>query len=119
MAHEGKETAYRRSSTSTPTGTDPRETFTTELLRIMTEHEADSIARRVGRVRPELVAEFGEGIAASVVGHPEFTEYAVQMGELDRREADDAAYAALDHLRHHPDATPADAFTALTAPGVD
>ncbi|MFJ2178952.1 hypothetical protein ACIOHE_39420 [Streptomyces sp. NPDC087851] len=137
MTHDDSNETYHRRRSGAPTGNEfeqgailraemaaqghdasPRETFTAELLRITNEYQADRITRTVESIRPELVGEFGEAATASVVGHVGFAQYAVEMGERDR-DADDAAYAALDYLRQHPDATPADAFTALTAPGAD
>ncbi|MEV7422812.1 hypothetical protein [Streptomyces sp. NPDC091212] len=119
MAHDNsKETHYRSGDGGQADNeVDQDVILRAELLRIMNEHEADRITRKVGRIRPELVTEFGEA-ATAVLDHDDFTAYAAAMAEVGR-EADDAAFDALAYLRHHPDATPADAFTALTAPGAD
>lgn len=91
----------------------PSETFVRRMMAAEEDMIQERAAAVLERYRPILVAEFGETITDQIMSHPAFTAYVAEVYDSLELEPDEAAFEAAQYLQDNPEATPAEAFTAV------
>ena len=86
--------------------------FARAMLELVDEHDQECAAAALERYRPQIAADVGEEITEQVLSDAGLWAFLREVSEHGL-EAEEAAHSAAVHLRDHPEAAPAEAFTAV------
>ncbi|MFE6025582.1 hypothetical protein [Streptomyces niveus] len=90
----------------------PAESRARQMAEIVNDHERERAVAVLDRYRPVLVAEFGAAAVERVLDDPGFLILLAEVTGARDVEPDEVAYAAVAHLRDHPEASLEDAVSS-------